>query len=146
MEHDRKLFKFCFLDSDIALLHTNSLENVYRTVEDGIGLVHLVIVYLDLIVELVKMQQVVMETPSGTRVKAMLRLGSETYPINAANKGTLSEQLVLMKEESMSILKDFITRHNVPNDVPDELAETSSEEDEEIPKNSHVKSKKTKLT
>ncbi|KAF5741529.1 hypothetical protein HS088_TW10G00529 [Tripterygium wilfordii] len=48
-----------------------------------------------------------METPSWTRVKAMLRLGSETYSVNAS-KGTLSEQLLLMKEESMSI----------PSDVP----------------------------
>lgn len=78
-------------------------------------------------------------------VKAALRLGSENYSVNT-NKGTLSEQLVSMKEESMSILKDFITKHNVPNDVPDELIESSSEDDTEAPEKTHVKSKKTKLT
>ncbi|KAJ7977652.1 CTP-dependent diacylglycerol kinase [Quillaja saponaria] len=76
------------------------------------------------------------------RVKASLHLGSETYSVNA-NKGSLSEQLVSMKEESMRLLKEFITKHNVPNDVPDELVESSSEEIVEKP---HVKSKKTKLT
>lgn len=65
------------------------------------------------------------------RVKAVFHLGSETYSVNA-NKGILSEQLVSMKEESMHILKDFITKHNVPNDVPDELDGTSSE-DEKVP-------------
>lgn len=79
------------------------------------------------------------------RVKATLCLGSENYSVNI-DKGTLSEQLVSMKEESMSILKDFITKHNVPNDVPDELIESSSEDDTEAPEKTHVKSKKTKLT
>jgi hypothetical protein len=79
------------------------------------------------------------------RVKAALRLGLENSSINI-DKGTLSEQLVSMKEESMSILKDFITKHNVPNDVPDELIESSSEDDTEAPEKTHVKSKKTKLT
>ncbi|KAG6704108.1 hypothetical protein I3842_07G120000 [Carya illinoinensis] len=79
------------------------------------------------------------------RVRATLRLESETYCVNT-NKGTLSEQLISMKEESMGILKEFITKHNVPNDVPDELVESSSEDDTETPEKTHAKSKKTKLT
>ena len=47
-----------------------------------------------------------------------------------------------MKEESMSVLKDFITKHNVPNDVPDETDDISSEEDDETPLKVTVKSKK----
>ncbi|KAL5859232.1 hypothetical protein ACOSQ4_000528 [Xanthoceras sorbifolium] len=84
--------------------------------------------------------------PPKFRVGATLRLGSETYSVNAANKGTLSEQLVSVKEESMSVLKDFITKHNVPNDVPDELVESSSEDDADVPEKPNVMSKKTKLT
>ncbi|PSR94714.1 CTP-dependent diacylglycerol kinase [Actinidia chinensis var. chinensis] len=75
------------------------------------------------------------------RVKATIRLGSETYSVQA-NKGILSEQLASMKEESMSILKDFITKHNVPNDVPDETDDISSEDDDEAPEKVPVKSKK----
>lgn len=85
-------------------------------------------------------------TPCKFRVGATLRLGSEIYSVNAANKDTLSAQLASMKEESMSILKDFITKHNVRNDVPDELVESSSEDDVDVPEKPHVKSKKTKLT
>ncbi|XP_044493151.1 uncharacterized protein LOC123216701 [Mangifera indica] len=84
--------------------------------------------------------------PSKPRVGATLRLGSEIYSVNVANKGSLSEQLASMKEESMNIFKDFITKHNVPNDVPDELVEISSEDDADVPEKPHVKSKKTKLT
>ncbi|KAK3020595.1 hypothetical protein RJ639_033561 [Escallonia herrerae] len=69
------------------------------------------------------------------RVKATLRLGSEVYPVHA-KEGILSEQLVSMKCESMSILKDFITKHNVPNDVPDEL---SSGDDGEVTEKPPVK-------
>ncbi|XP_061348674.1 uncharacterized protein LOC133294040 [Gastrolobium bilobum] len=79
------------------------------------------------------------------QVKATLRLGTESYSVQA-NKGSLSEQLVLLKEESMTILKDFITKHNVPHDVPDELLEASSEDDDDIPEKPQVKSKKTKIT
>ena len=63
-----------------------------------------------------------------------------------ASKGRLSEQLASIKEESMSVLKDFITRHNVPNDVPDEPDEISSEDDDdgEIPDKVSAKSKKRK--
>ncbi|KAF4359485.1 hypothetical protein F8388_001529 [Cannabis sativa] len=49
-------------------------------------------------------------------VKVSFSLGSETYSANA-NNGTLSEQLVSLKEASMSILKEYITKHNVPNDL-----------------------------
>ncbi|KAL3634401.1 hypothetical protein CASFOL_021455 [Castilleja foliolosa] len=73
-------------------------------------------------------------------VKATIHLGSETYtaqPIN--NDGLISEQLSSVKEQSMSFLKDFITKHNIPNDVPDEPEEISSEDDEEISPNGRVK-------
>ncbi|KAJ6941374.1 hypothetical protein NC651_007230 [Populus alba x Populus x berolinensis] len=50
-----------------------------------------------------------------------------------------------MKEQSMSILKEFITKHNVHNDVPDELAENSSEDNEVLEK-PQLKTKKSKLT
>ena len=83
--------------------------------------------------------------PSKSRVRATLRLGQETYVVGK-NEGTLSDQLVSMKEQSMSILKEFITKHNVPNDVPDELVESSSEDDTENLEKTNVKSKKTKLT
>lgn len=73
-------------------------------------------------------------------VKATLILGSETYSVDAYNV-VLSKQLVSMKEQSMSILKDYITKHNAPNDVPDEPEEISSDDDGEIPP---VKSKKRK--
>nr|KYP59465.1 hypothetical protein KK1_014901 [Cajanus cajan] len=91
-----------------------------------------------------------METQSGDarpQVKATFRLGSESYSVQT-NKGSLSEQLVSLKEESMTILKDFITKHNVPHDVPDEPLEASSddEDDDDIPEKPQEKSKKTKLT
>lgn len=79
------------------------------------------------------------------QVKATLRLGTESYSVQA-EKGSLSEQLVSLKEESMIILKEYITKHNVPHDVPDELVETSSEDDDDIPDKQCNKSKKTKLT
>ncbi|KAM7495867.1 hypothetical protein LguiA_020281 [Lonicera macranthoides] len=82
-----------------------------------------------------QLQETVSSIP---RVKATLRLGSETYCVEA-NKGFLSEQLVSMKGESMSILKDFVVKHNIPNDVPDEI---SSEDDGETPEKPPVKSKK----
>lgn len=66
-------------------------------------------------------------------VKATFHLGSETYPVNA-NMGILSEQLVSMKAESMSILKDFISKHNVPNDVPDDPDEVSEDDGETLEK------------
>ncbi|GAB4830571.1 hypothetical protein Ancab_020336 [Ancistrocladus abbreviatus] len=79
----------------------------------------------------------------GPQVKAVLCLGSETYTVSAS-EGILSEQLVSVKEESMSILKDYITKHNVPNDVPDEPLEGSSGDEDEMPEKPPVKSKKRK--
>lgn len=67
------------------------------------------------------------------RVKATFHLGSENYSVHAST-GVLSEQLVVLKEKSMSVLKDFITKHNVPNDVPDELEEVSEDDAETIEK------------
>ncbi|VFQ68238.1 unnamed protein product [Cuscuta campestris] len=64
------------------------------------------------------------------QVKATLRLGSEAHSV-VVNNVNVSTQLVSMKEQSMSILKDYITRHNVPNDVPDEPEGISSEDEEE---------------
>ncbi|CAK9183096.1 unnamed protein product [Ilex paraguariensis] len=90
------------------------------------------------------------EISPNPRVRATLHLGSETYSVHV-KKGILSEQLVSMKEESMSILKEFITKHNeesmsilkefitkhnVPNNDPDEPDEISSEDDAEIPEKS----------
>lgn len=81
-------------------------------------------------------------------IKVTFSLGTETYSLTA-NKGSLSisEQLASLKEQSMGMLKDYITKHNVPNDVPDEpLDEISSSEDEdEIPEKPQTKSKKTKI-
>uniref|UniRef100_A0A0V0HAE6 Putative ovule protein n=1 Tax=Solanum chacoense TaxID=4108 RepID=A0A0V0HAE6_SOLCH len=80
---------------------------------------------------------------SPPQVKATFRLGSESYSVEAC-KGIISEQLISMKEQSMTILKDYITKHNVPNEVPDEPEEFSSEDDGEIPEQPPVKSKKRK--
>ncbi|CAH9087437.1 unnamed protein product [Cuscuta epithymum] len=78
------------------------------------------------------------------QVKATLHLGSETYSVEV-NKGIVSEQLVSMKEKSMRILKDYITKHNVPNDVPDEPEENSSEDEEnDSTEKPYTKSKKRK--
>ncbi|XP_054818367.1 uncharacterized protein LOC129317935 isoform X2 [Prosopis cineraria] len=78
-------------------------------------------------------------------VKASLRLGEESHSVQADN-GSLSEQLVSLKEKSMVILKEFITKHNAPQDVPDDLVETSEEDDDDVPEKPSIKSKKTKLT
>lgn len=82
--------------------------------------------------------------PTNPRVKVTLQLGSEKYSVKG-NGDHISEQLISMKEKTMSILKDFITKYNIPNNVPDELVESSSE-DEEVQEKPQVKSKKTKLT
>ncbi|XP_050237507.1 uncharacterized protein LOC126687143 [Mercurialis annua] len=83
-----------------------------------------------------------------SRVKATFKLGSETYSLDGNKGSTVSEELVSFKEKSMFVLKEYITKHNVPHDVPDELLEISSEDDAEIvEKPAHTaKSKKTKLT
>ena len=90
-----------------------------------------------------QIQEPVLCTP---QVQVHFQLGEETYSVGG-KKGILSEQLVSVREESQSIFKDFITKHNVPNDVPDELVENSSDDDDgEISEKVQVKSKKTKLT
>nr|CAD1830531.1 unnamed protein product [Ananas comosus var. bracteatus] len=80
---------------------------------------------------------------SVSRVKATLQLGSESYSFDSES-GILSQQLDAMKEKSMGILKEYITKHNVPNDVPDEPLEGSSEDDAEELNNPPKKSKKQK--
>ncbi|KAF7111742.1 hypothetical protein CFC21_111719 [Triticum aestivum] len=67
------------------------------------------------------------------RAKATLVLGGESFTLAA------------MREKSMVILKEYITKHNVPNDVPDESIEgPSDEEGEALAKNPPKKSKKQK--
>ncbi|CAL5191022.1 unnamed protein product [Lathyrus oleraceus] len=81
------------------------------------------------------------------QVNATFRLGAESYSVKATNGSSLSEQLVNLKAQSMAVLKDFITKHNVPQDVPDESLEASSDDDDdEDGKKPQVKSKKTKFT
>ncbi|KAI4969349.1 hypothetical protein ZWY2020_000263 [Hordeum vulgare] len=78
------------------------------------------------------------------RAKATLVLGGEPFAVSSES-GTLSEQLAVMREKSMVILKEYITKHNVPNDVPDESIEgPSDEEGEALAKNPPKKSKKQK--
>ncbi|CAN6192649.1 unnamed protein product, partial [Urochloa humidicola] len=78
------------------------------------------------------------------RVKANLVLGAESFAISSES-GILSEQLATMKEKSMVILKEYITKHNAPNDVPDESLEGESDDEAEaIVKNPPKKSKKQK--
>lgn len=91
--------------------------------------------------------QVQEDIPPRPLVKISFCLGSETHLVNTANKGTLSEQLICMKEDCMAILKEYITKYNVPIDVPDELVEeASADEDDETTVKPQVKSKKKKLT
>ncbi|TVU07578.1 hypothetical protein EJB05_40940, partial [Eragrostis curvula] len=79
-----------------------------------------------------------------SRVKANLVLGVETFAISSES-GILSEQLAAMKEKSMVILKEYITKHNAPNDVPDESVEGESDDEvEPLVKNPPKKSKKQK--
>ncbi|GJN39365.1 hypothetical protein PR202_gb28477 [Eleusine coracana subsp. coracana] len=81
---------------------------------------------------------------SDPRVKANLVLGVESFAVSS-NSGILSEQLAAMKEKSMVILKEYITKHNVPNDVPDESVEgESDDEGDTLVKNPPKKSKKQK--
>ncbi|KAM3215144.1 hypothetical protein ACQJBY_067240 [Aegilops geniculata] len=77
------------------------------------------------------------------RAKATLVLGGESFAVSSEESGTLSEQLAAMREKSMVILKDYITKHNAPNDVPDESIEGSSDEEgEALAKNPLKKSRK----
>ncbi|CAJ2668879.1 hypothetical protein L195_g004945 [Trifolium pratense] len=80
-----------------------------------------------------------------SQANATFRLGTESYSVQATNGSSLSEQLVNLKEQSMAALKDFITKHNVPQDVPDESLEASSSDDDDA-KKPQVKSKKPKFT
>ncbi|KAE8681654.1 Ribosomal RNA adenine dimethylase family protein [Hibiscus syriacus] len=66
-----------------------------------------------------------------SKVKVTLRLGSELYTVNSKAVGAVSEQLSSVKEESMGVFKEFITKPNVPTDVPDELLEGSSDDEED---------------
>lgn len=69
---------------------------------------------------------------SKPKVKATLSLGSEKFSI-CSDSGILSQQLASMKEQAMTILKEYITKHNAPTDVPDEVVEgSSSDESEEL--------------
>nr|GFA47876.1 hypothetical protein [Tanacetum cinerariifolium] len=61
-------------------------------------------------------------------VKVTLCLGSEKHAIEYQD-GIILDQLVFVKGDSMGILKEYITKHNVPNDVPDD-AEILSEDDD----------------
>ncbi|XP_051201110.1 uncharacterized protein [Lolium perenne] len=83
-------------------------------------------------------------TPHHPRAKATLVLGAESFAVSSES-GTLSEQLAATRERSMVILKDYITRNNAPNDVPDESIEgLSDDEGEALAKNPPKKSKKQK--
>ncbi|KAM3298081.1 hypothetical protein ACQJBY_039846 [Aegilops geniculata] len=76
------------------------------------------------------------------RAKATLVLGGESFAVSSES-GTLSEQLAAMREKSMVILKGYITKHNAPNDVPDESIEGSSDDEGEgLAKNPPKKSRK----
>lgn len=83
---------------------------------------------------------------SSSLVKATLCLGEEKYFVDGTNIDgvLLSDQLVSMKQASMSILKEFITKHNIPADVPDEAVEEEEEEEEDngdaAPKNGKPRS------
>ena len=77
-----------------------------------------------------------------TKVKASICLGSEMYTVHGSEGTLLSEQLVSMKEESMTIFKDYITKHNAPADVPDEPLEGSSGEEDEITNKPKLKKRK----
>lgn len=76
-----------------------------------------------------KSNELFMEPQS--HVKVSIHLGSEIYTVSGGT-GCLSKQLVSMKEESMNILKDYITKNNAPADVPDEPLEGSSGDEDEI--------------
>ncbi|KAL6873930.1 hypothetical protein ACP4OV_014012 [Aristida adscensionis] len=83
-------------------------------------------------------------TVDSSRVKANLVLGAESYAVSSES-GILSEQLAAMKEKSMVILKEYITKHNAPNDVPDESVEgESDDEGETLVNKPPKKSKKQK--
>jgi len=78
-------------------------------------------------------------------VKASLSLGSEQYVFTGfEHDGLLSDRLVKLKEQCMSTFKDYLIRHNAPTDVPDEVQESSSEEEDSKPSQLPKRSKKLK--
>jgi hypothetical protein len=74
------------------------------------------------------------------RVKANLVLGAESFAISSES-GIISKQPATMKDKSMVILREYITKQNAPNDVPDG---GSDDEGEALVKNPSKKSKKQK--
>ncbi|XP_020585524.1 uncharacterized protein LOC110028131 [Phalaenopsis equestris] len=78
---------------------------------------------------------------SPPQVTFTFQLGSEAFSVDS-KLGNLSQQLAAVKEESMNILKDYITKHNVPTEVPDEPLEPSSEEEEDDKQNNPPKKSK----
>lgn len=87
--------------------------------------------------------------PGKNLVKVEFKLGTESYTIDSIKGNTVLDQLVSMKEESMKILKDFITKHNVQDDdVPDQILsdeEEGDDDDDASPILCPVKPKKTKI-
>ncbi|KAF8084966.1 hypothetical protein N665_0691s0005 [Sinapis alba] len=81
--------------------------------------------------------------PGKNLVKVSFKLGTESYTLDAIQGETVLDQLVSMKEESMKILKEFITKHNVPDHVPDESLSDEGDEDDAV--KCPVKPKKTKI-
>ncbi|KAI3930767.1 hypothetical protein MKX01_037213 [Papaver californicum] len=83
---------------------------------------------------------------SSSLLKATLCLGEKKYFVDGTNIDgvLLSDQLVSMKQASMSILKEFITKHNIPADVPDEAVKEEEEEDngDVAPNNGKTKKRK----
>lgn len=63
--------------------------------------------------------------------KSIFKLGSETYFAQANTGGLVSDQLVSIKERSMTILNDFITTHNIPHEVSSDEIEVSSNDDDD---------------
>lgn len=84
--------------------------------------------------------------PGKNLVKVEFKLGTESYTIDSNKGDNVLDQLVSMKQESMKILKDFITTHNVPDDdVPDQILSDEEAGDDASPVICPVKPKKTKI-
>ncbi|KAJ0229788.1 T2 [Hirschfeldia incana] len=83
--------------------------------------------------------------PGRNLVKVSFKLGTESYTVDAIQGDTVVDQLVSMKVESMKILKEFITKHNVPDHVPDESLSDEGDEDDDAVKCPVKKPKKTKI-
>ncbi|GLJ44511.1 hypothetical protein SUGI_0934350 [Cryptomeria japonica] len=77
--------------------------------------------------------------------KVNLCLGSEQYDFSVSHQDRLlSDMLVELKEQCMSTFKDYLVRHNAPADVPDDVQESSSEEDDPKPSKLLERTKKRK--